>query len=200
MTDYSLWEVILNGDSPAPARVIEGVGQPVAPTTTEQSPRLKNDELKQIDADNLEEIDLKWQMAMLTVRARQFLQRKKRNLGANGPTSIGFDMSKVECYNYHMKGHFERKCSVMVWAAMTGAFRQKKNQPTMPSCHSTLQVLPVLTMRLLVYQQNETVFEEDIKLLKLEVQLRDNALVVLRQKFKNAAQERDDLKLKLEKF
>nr|GFB88948.1 hypothetical protein [Tanacetum cinerariifolium] len=36
MTDYSLWEVILNGDSPAPTRIIEGVLQPVAPTTTEQ--------------------------------------------------------------------------------------------------------------------------------------------------------------------
>nr|GEY35925.1 hypothetical protein [Tanacetum cinerariifolium] len=54
--------------------------------------------------------------------------------------------------------------------------------------------------RLLVYQQNKYVFEEDIKLLKLDVQLRDNALVVLRQKFKKAEQERDDLKLKLEKF
>nr|GFB76000.1 hypothetical protein [Tanacetum cinerariifolium] len=54
--------------------------------------------------------------------------------------------------------------------------------------------------RLQVYQQNETVFEEDIKFLKLEVQLRDNALVILRQKFEKAEQERDDLKLKLEKF
>nr|GFA81216.1 ribonuclease H-like domain-containing protein [Tanacetum cinerariifolium] len=36
MTDYSLWEVILNGDSPAPTRVIKGVVQPVAPTTAEQ--------------------------------------------------------------------------------------------------------------------------------------------------------------------
>nr|GFA73900.1 hypothetical protein [Tanacetum cinerariifolium] len=33
-----------------------------------------------------------------------------RNLGANRPTSIGFDMSKVECYNYHRKGHFAREC------------------------------------------------------------------------------------------
>nr|GEV49168.1 ribonuclease H-like domain-containing protein [Tanacetum cinerariifolium] len=54
--------------------------------------------------------------------------------------------------------------------------------------------------RLLVYQQNETVFEEDIKLLKLEVQLRDNALVVLRQNLEKAEYKRDDLKLKLEKF
>nr|GEV71154.1 hypothetical protein [Tanacetum cinerariifolium] len=42
MTDYSLWEVILNGDSPAPIRVIEGVVQPVAPTTTEQRLARKN--------------------------------------------------------------------------------------------------------------------------------------------------------------
>nr|GEZ13362.1 ribonuclease H-like domain-containing protein [Tanacetum cinerariifolium] len=47
------------------------------------SPQLDNDDLKQIDADDLEEIDLKWQMAMLTIRARRFLQRTGRNLGAN---------------------------------------------------------------------------------------------------------------------
>nr|GEX80271.1 ribonuclease H-like domain-containing protein [Tanacetum cinerariifolium] len=73
-------------------------------------PNLDNDDLKQIDADDLEEIDLKWQMAMLTMRARRFLQRTGRNLGANGTTSIGFDMSKVECYNCHIRGYFAREC------------------------------------------------------------------------------------------
>nr|GFA90122.1 hypothetical protein [Tanacetum cinerariifolium] len=34
-------------------------------------PQLDNDDLKQIDVDDLEEMDLKWQMAMLTVRERQ---------------------------------------------------------------------------------------------------------------------------------
>nr|GEX12728.1 hypothetical protein [Tanacetum cinerariifolium] len=34
------------------------------------SPQFDNDDLKQIDADDLEEMDLKWQIAMLTVRAR----------------------------------------------------------------------------------------------------------------------------------
>nr|GEW16308.1 hypothetical protein [Tanacetum cinerariifolium] len=74
------------------------------------SPQLDNDDLKQIDADDLEEMDLKWQMAMLTVRARRFLQRTGRNLGANRPTSMGFNMSKVNCYNCHRKGHFAREC------------------------------------------------------------------------------------------
>nr|GEW65507.1 ribonuclease H-like domain-containing protein [Tanacetum cinerariifolium] len=36
--------------------------------------------------------------------------RTERNLGANGPTSKGFDMSKVECYNCHIKGYFAREC------------------------------------------------------------------------------------------
>nr|GEV22910.1 hypothetical protein [Tanacetum cinerariifolium] len=63
-----------------------------------------------IDVDDLEEMDLRWQMAMLTMKARRFLQKTGRNLGANGPTSMGFDMSKVECYNCHMKGHFAREC------------------------------------------------------------------------------------------
>nr|GFA80012.1 hypothetical protein [Tanacetum cinerariifolium]GFB18783.1 hypothetical protein [Tanacetum cinerariifolium] len=49
-------------------------------------------------------------MAMLTMQARRFLQKTGKNLGANGPTSIGFDMSKVECYNCHKKSHFSREC------------------------------------------------------------------------------------------
>nr|GEW32948.1 hypothetical protein [Tanacetum cinerariifolium] len=43
MTDYALWEVILNGDSPASTRVIEGVVQPIAPTTAEQRLARKNE-------------------------------------------------------------------------------------------------------------------------------------------------------------
>nr|GEX81799.1 hypothetical protein [Tanacetum cinerariifolium] len=43
MTDYSLWEVILNGDSPIPTRVVDGVLQPVAPTTAKQRLARKNE-------------------------------------------------------------------------------------------------------------------------------------------------------------
>nr|GEW74462.1 ribonuclease H-like domain-containing protein [Tanacetum cinerariifolium] len=106
--------------------------------------------------------------------------------------------------------------SVMVLEAMIGAFRQMKNQQTKPSWHSPPQVLIMrksefnvlsyktglksVEARLVVYQQNEHVFEEDIKVLKLDVMLRDNALVELRKKFEKAEQERDELKLKLDKF
>nr|GEV76813.1 ribonuclease H-like domain-containing protein [Tanacetum cinerariifolium] len=74
------------------------------------SPQLDNEDLKQIDPDDLKEMDLKWQMDMLTIRARGFLKRTGRNLGANGTYTIGFDMSKVECYNCYRRGHFSREC------------------------------------------------------------------------------------------
>nr|GFB15171.1 ribonuclease H-like domain-containing protein [Tanacetum cinerariifolium] len=74
------------------------------------SPQLDNEDLKQIDVDNLEDMDLRWQMAMLTIRARRFLQKTGINLGDNRVTSMGFDMSKVECYNCYRKGHFAREC------------------------------------------------------------------------------------------
>nr|GEZ50724.1 hypothetical protein [Tanacetum cinerariifolium] len=62
------------------------------------------------DLTYIKEMDLKWQMAMLTMRARRFLQRTRWNLGANETTTIGFDMSKVECYNFYKRGHFVREC------------------------------------------------------------------------------------------
>nr|GFA69252.1 hypothetical protein [Tanacetum cinerariifolium] len=49
-------------------------------------------------------------------------------------------------------------------------------------------------------EQNESALEENIKLLNIEVQLRDTALATLRQKLKTTEQERDDLNMKLEKF
>nr|GFA07447.1 hypothetical protein [Tanacetum cinerariifolium] len=179
MTDYSLWEVILNGDSPIPTRVVEGVLQPVAPTTAKQRLAQKNElkalgtllmalpdkhqlkfnshkdaktlieaiekrfrgniETKKIDVNDLEEMDLRWQMAMLTMRAQRFLQKTGKNLGANRPTSMGFDMSKVECYNCHRKGHFARECRSPKDSRKTGvAEPQRRTVPVETSTSNAL--------------------------------------------------------------
>ncbi|GKA09937.1 putative ribonuclease H-like domain-containing protein, partial [Tanacetum coccineum] len=78
--------------------------------TQSNSPQLNDEDLQQIDADDLEEMDLTWQMAMLTMRARRFLNKTGRKVGANGSETIGFNKAKVECYNCHKKGHFAREC------------------------------------------------------------------------------------------
>ncbi|GJX32487.1 ribonuclease H-like domain-containing protein [Tanacetum coccineum] len=49
-------------------------------------------------------------MAMLTMRARRFLNKTGRKISANGSETIGFNKSKVKCYNCHKKDHFAREC------------------------------------------------------------------------------------------
>nr|GEZ11973.1 putative ribonuclease H-like domain-containing protein [Tanacetum cinerariifolium] len=191
-------------------------------------------------------MDLKWQMAMLTMRARRFLKITGRNLGANGTDTFGFDMSKVECYYCHRRGHFAKECrsprdnrnndtprrTVLVEVSTSNDLVSECSSsssgsnnevaPCSKACskpYATLQThyknliiefrkspfdllsyktgLESVEARLVVYQQNETVFEEDIKLLTLEVMFRDNALAELRKKFEK---ERNDLKLTLDKF
>nr|GFB79269.1 hypothetical protein [Tanacetum cinerariifolium] len=74
------------------------------------SPQLVHEDLEQIHPDDMEDMDLRWKMAMLTMRARRFLKKTRRNLTVNGNETIGFDKSKVKCYNSHKSGHFDREC------------------------------------------------------------------------------------------
>ncbi|GJU07509.1 ribonuclease H-like domain-containing protein [Tanacetum coccineum] len=228
-----------------------------------------------IDADDLEEMDLKWQMAMLTMRARRFLNKTRRKINPNDFETIGFKKSKVECYNCHKKGHFARECraprenrnrkpirrnvtmettktKALVaqdglrydWSDQTKegpinfALMAYKSSGSSSSSSSDSEVstylkaflksyktlkehydnltkdfnksqlnvgaykagLESIEAGLDVYKKNEVVFEEDIKILKLDIKLRYNALTELRKKFEKAKKERDDLKLTLEKF
>ncbi|GJT87352.1 ribonuclease H-like domain-containing protein [Tanacetum coccineum] len=63
-----------------------------------------------INADDLEEMVLKWQVAMLTMRVKRFIKKTGRKLDLNGKETVGFDRTKVECYNCHRRGHFSREC------------------------------------------------------------------------------------------
>ncbi|GJR92413.1 ribonuclease H-like domain-containing protein [Tanacetum coccineum] len=58
----------------------------------------------------LEELDLRWQVAMLTVRVKKFIQRTGRNLDFKEKRLVSLDKTKIECYNCHRKGHFAREC------------------------------------------------------------------------------------------
>nr|GEX28737.1 hypothetical protein [Tanacetum cinerariifolium] len=73
-------------------------------------PQLDNEDLQQIYPDDLEEMDLRWNIAMLTMRVRRFLKNNRRKLDMANKEIIGFDKSKVECFNCHKRGHFTRKC------------------------------------------------------------------------------------------
>nr|GEY17345.1 hypothetical protein [Tanacetum cinerariifolium] len=57
-----------------------------------------------------EEIDLRWNIAMLTMSAIILLKNTGRKLDIANKERIGFDKSKVKCFNCHKRGHFAREC------------------------------------------------------------------------------------------
>ncbi|GJS98798.1 hypothetical protein Tco_0819968 [Tanacetum coccineum] len=59
--------------------------------------QLVHEDLEQIHEDDLEEMDLKWQLALLSMRTRRFFQKTSRNITINGSDTVGYDKSKVEC-------------------------------------------------------------------------------------------------------
>nr|GEZ69809.1 hypothetical protein [Tanacetum cinerariifolium] len=72
------------------------------------SSQLNNEDLKQIDQDDLEEMDLKWQVAIVFMRVKRFYKKTRRKLKFNGKEPVGFDKTKVEFFNCRIRGHFAR--------------------------------------------------------------------------------------------
>ncbi|GJV79863.1 ribonuclease H-like domain-containing protein [Tanacetum coccineum] len=140
-------------------------------------------------------MDLKWQVAMLTMRVKRFLKNTRRNLNFNGKETVGYDKTKVECYNYHKRGHFAREC------------RAPRNQGNRNG-DTPRRIIPVETpVNALVVQDgigssssSSSNTKEYIAFLKYDVKVRDNSITELKNKLAEALKEKDDVKLKLEKF
>ncbi|GKD49258.1 hypothetical protein Tco_1278234, partial [Tanacetum coccineum] len=75
-------------------------------------PQLDHEDLEQLDEYDLEEMDLKWQVAMISIRMKFFYKKTGRKLQFDAKEPVGFDKTKVECYNFHKTRHFVRECRI----------------------------------------------------------------------------------------
>ncbi|GJU81307.1 putative ribonuclease H-like domain-containing protein [Tanacetum coccineum] len=171
------------------------------------SPQMSREDLEQIDPDDLEEMDLQWEMAMLTIRARRFIKRTGRQLDVNGKR-VGFDRTKnaliaqdgIGGYDWSYQAEEEQPTNYALIAFTSLGSSTSSNSESQFNLVSYKVGLESVEARLAHYKKNEAVFEESINVLKLEVRLRDNALDEYKMNLEKAEKERDQLKQTLEKF
>ncbi|GJX08464.1 hypothetical protein Tco_0196396, partial [Tanacetum coccineum] len=214
-----------------------------------QSNLTSGDNLKQIDPDDLEEMNFQWEMAMLTIRARRFIKRTSKQLDVNGQR-VGFDRGKENSkrtitiktptknalvaqdgiggydWSYQVEEEHPINFALMANTSLVCSYSSDsevdscskscvKTYATLKEQYDNLSLdykrsqfnlvsykagLELVEARLAHYKKNEVVFEESINVLKLEVKLRDTALVENKKKLEKSKKERDELKLTLEKF
>nr|GEW40958.1 hypothetical protein [Tanacetum cinerariifolium] len=71
--------------------------------------QIKFEDINQIDEDDIEEMDIKWNMALLSMREDKFWKKTGKKISIQVSNMVGFDKSKVECFNCHKMGHFARE-------------------------------------------------------------------------------------------
>nr|GFB56093.1 hypothetical protein [Tanacetum cinerariifolium] len=72
--------------------------------------QIKYKDITQIDKDDIEEIDIKRNMALLSMRADRFWKKTDKKITIQGFDVAGFNKSKVEYFNCHKRGLFPREC------------------------------------------------------------------------------------------
>ncbi|GJX53434.1 hypothetical protein Tco_0281803 [Tanacetum coccineum] len=290
MIDYALWEVILNGDSPLPTRIVDGVETSVPPTTAEQKLARKN-KLK-ARGTLLMALPNEHQLNFNNYKsAKTLMEAIEKRLGAvktahgvsaanskdNASTLPNVDsLSEAVIYSFFTNGNADNESkdisqkdrkqsrapknqdsrnrettrrtvpieettsnalvsqcdgfgydwsdqakegptnfALMAYTSSSSSSSDTEVSTCSKACLKSYETLKEhydnltkdfnksqlnvgaykaglesVEARLDVYKKNEAVFEEDIKILKLDIMLRDNALTELRKKFEKAKKKR----------
>nr|GEX22587.1 hypothetical protein [Tanacetum cinerariifolium] len=157
---------------------------------TEPEQQLAYEDFKQIEKLDLEEMDLKWQMAMLSIRVYKFEQKAGRKIDFDKKESARFNKKKVRCYKYHDDKSDEvitakefgmitgcdsedkiKEGAAKIYNLITGANSEEANTAGDAGEFALIGVTSEI-----VLQRNQLTLEENIRVLSIELENTSNLL------------------------
>ncbi|GKC50050.1 hypothetical protein Tco_1072795, partial [Tanacetum coccineum] len=187
-------------------------------------------DLEQIHEDDVEAMDLKWQLSLLSCRAPRSKESQFRNQdntrkqGNNEDKSskamlaidgVGFDWSDMAEEQVQTNMALMAFSDSEVYTDKTCSKTCLKNYETLKKQCDDLLVklnesefkattykrgLATLEDQIITYKKNEVLFSEEIGVLKREVACKDYEINVLKSEFEKVKQEKDGIDFKIEKF
>ncbi|GJZ16390.1 ribonuclease H-like domain-containing protein [Tanacetum coccineum] len=174
------------------------------------SPQLDNEDLQQINTDDLKEIDLRFDKSKVecynchkkghfsrecrTLRNQENKNRESTRRSVQVETTNSNALISCDGLgDYDWSDQAEEgptNFSLIAYSSTSYNYEVSTDS----NCLESIEA------RLLVYKKNEFVYEEDIKLLKCEINLKDIAITELRRKLELAQKQKDEIQLTVEKF
>nr|GEV09775.1 hypothetical protein [Tanacetum cinerariifolium] len=168
------------------------------------SPQLVHKDLEQIHPDDMKEIDLRWQLAMLTMKAIRALRNQENKNKESSKRSVHVETSTstalVSCDGlggYDWSDQAEKGPNYALMAFLSLSFDSEKSE-LMVLCYKT--GLESVDERLEFYKTNKSIYLEDIKVLKFEIQIGEIAIRKLRKKLEIAQKEKNGIQLNVDKL
>ncbi|GKD95505.1 ribonuclease H-like domain-containing protein [Tanacetum coccineum] len=183
-----------------------------------------HEDLEQIHEDDLEEMDLKWQLTLLSMKARKFYQRTGKKIIINGSDTAGYDKKKVECFNCQKMGHFARKCrnprsqqyrsrnqdnsrktvnveqsSSKAMLAIDGIQRIELNKSEFDLANYK-SGLAYVEEQLVFYKKNESMLCDQIAVVKRDASFNESEINALKIQIERLKKEKESNQIKIDNF
>ncbi|GJT19647.1 hypothetical protein Tco_0878353 [Tanacetum coccineum] len=178
------------------ALIIRNKDEDTSSSNESNSPQLDDKDIEQIDHDDLEEMDLKWQVAMLFMRVKRFYKKTGRKLIFKGKEPVGFDKTKDNALIVQDGLGYDWSYIAQDEPTLFALMAYTSNSPR----SDTELGLESIEAQLVIHQKNEAVYEEKISILEFEVKDKSNAITRLKNRLDETLREKDDLKAKLEQY
>ncbi|GKD85267.1 hypothetical protein Tco_1356421 [Tanacetum coccineum] len=163
------------------------------------SPQVSTASFKQIHEDDLEVMDLKWQLSMLSMRAKrecraprskegQFRNQDNTRKQRNNEDTSSKAMLDIDGVGFDWSNMAEEQVQTNM-ALM--AFSDSELNQTEFTIATYKRGLATVEEQLITYRKNGVLFSEEVAVLKREVACKDYKINVLKSEFEKVKQEKD---------